>query len=369
MKTIVRLLCIMSAASVAHADLGADLLAAYLFNGNAEDASGRGHHAQLIGATFTTDRHGNPGGAILLDGQGAYVATPVSGQRYPIAFSFWYRLDTRPGLRPMSLVDSGIGDDFGHSFVIGTGREQIRANLAFPGRFAPGQWQHVVVSYGGKLQVFIDGELAAEREYSEGPDYVAGNFHIGRHAGSDDQRFFEGAIDEVLIFSRALSAEDVRALYQGGETVSALLQQSELARHAESALAAAADARVAVESEAAEPRPILVVASGGAEPHTNAWAVFDDDAESFWAGAPGQAGWWIAAEYYPTLSVKTVDVEVDEPDTVTVRAFASETADEWTELAGEEPAQPVAARFLLITLTPNGEAAAPVVREIRPRGD
>ena len=38
----------------------------------------------------------------------------------------------------------------------------------------------------------------------------------GRRRGYGQPRFFKGALDEVMIFNRVLTPEEVRALYQTG---------------------------------------------------------------------------------------------------------------------------------------------------------
>ncbi|MCS6771791.1 MAG: LamG domain-containing protein [Kiritimatiellae bacterium] len=367
MKLASVFLSFLACAATARADLTDGLLAAYFFDGNAEDASGRGHDAQLIGATFTVDRHGNPNGALWLDGQGAYAATPVSGKRFPIAFSFWLRLDARRGERAFSVVDSGIGNAFGHSFVIGNNARTFNANLAVPARFRSGEWAHVVVSYGPKLQVFVNGELAGERDYSEDDSYIAGNFQLGRHLDSEDPRFFHGAIDDVLIYARTLQADEVRALYAEGPRVAADIRAAaELRRRVLAALAARSVASEGMESSADDPRPIFVAASSGAEPHTNVWHVVDRDPDSLWSGAAGEPAWWIAAEFHPSLALKNLVVETPDGIATNTRIFISETADEWPEFDPVDAKfDPPTARFILVTFPPDEGGQPPTVTEIR----
>lgn len=367
MKTILALLTstVTFCVAAARADFNESLIAAYFFDGTAEDASGNGNDAQLIGATFTTDRHGNPNGALWMDGEGAYASTPVSGKRYPIAFSFWLRLDARRGERSFSVIDSGIGEAFGHSFVIGSGQNTYNANLAVNARFGSGEWAHVVVSYGPKLQVFVNGELAGERDYTEDDSYVAGNFQIGRHFGSEDARYFRGAVDDVLIYARTLDAAEARALYEQGPDIAGQIRANAQVRRQVAAALAGREALVKLEANA-EPRPIFVAASSGAEPNTNVWHVVDGDVNTAWTGATGEAAWWIAAEFYPPLSLKSLTVETPDGISTNARIFYSETADEWSEFDGiDAKFDPVPARFLLIVFPSDESGNVPTVSEIR----
>ncbi len=333
-------------ATSARADFSRDLLAAYFFNGTGDDQSGRGQHAQLVGASFTADRHGNPDGALWLDGAGAYASTPVSGARFPISFSFWFRLGERAGVRPFSILDSGTGDAFGHSFVIGAGPQTFNANLAVTHPFAKGRWTHVAVTYGEKLKVYADGRLVAERDHAEGPDFAAGHFQIGRHYGSDNARYFHGAVDDVLIFARTLGDDDVRRLY---EDAAAVEQHVALGAEAKARLAAhAADTDTSAATDAS-PRPILVIASDAAAPHTNAWHAFDGDPATRWDGAPDANGWWLAAEFHPPVPLEHLRLLHAEGSPTNALFFYSDDADTWPQLAPDTLAPGAAARFLLLT--------------------
>lgn len=364
MKSLVFITGLFIAAAAARADFTDGLLAAYFFDGNAEDASGRGNDAQLIGATFTEDRFGRSNGALLMDGQGGYASTPVSGKRFPIAFSFWLRLDARRLDRAFSVVDSGIGDAFGHSFVIGNNVMVSNANMAVGGRFRRGEWAHVVVSYGPRLQVFINGELAGEREYAETDDYAAGNFQIGRHFGSEDARYFHGAVDDLLIFARPVSGEEARALFERGAEIS---QQVRVGGDALARLRiAAANGRGSEFSDAdsaASPRPILAISGPASEPHTNAWHIVDGDVSTLWAGASGEPGWWWAAEFYPMLTLGSLEIDFAEDSPTNFMVFVSETADEWIPFRSSDEA--ANARFLLLTFPRDDSGTIPVVRELR----
>ena len=346
----------------ARADFSADLLAAYFLNGSAEDASGRGQHAQLVGAAFTADRHGNPDGALLLDGQGAYAATPVSGKRFPVSFSFWFRLDDRPGLRPYSILDSGIGDAFGHSYVIGSGPNTYNANMVANFSFARGRWTQVAVTYGEKLKVYMDGALVAERDYTEDDSFVAGNFQIGRHFGSENARYFPGAIDDVLIFARTLDDEEVRQLFAESTAVE---QHVTLGAEAKARLAALGGSETPVDGADATPRPILVVASSGAEPNTNAWHVFDGDETTQWNGAEGEAGWWLAAEFHPPLTLTALELQHAAHSITNALPFYSMDAEQWPDLNKALENGSVTARFLLLTFPADDSGIAPNVSEIR----
>ena len=77
-----------------------------------------------------------------------------------------------------------------------------------------GQWYHVVATFDGKEHVlYINGALQQAL-----PGTLQGMpmepLYIGRKGTDEKQFYFAGAIDDVLIYDRALKADEVLALYQ-----------------------------------------------------------------------------------------------------------------------------------------------------------
>ncbi len=83
-----------------------------------------------------------------------------------------------------------------------------------------GSWAHVVCEYSGSsLSLYINGVLVNQTlvggtlSYSNGYPWA-----IGAEMGtSTPAEFFNGAIDDVRIYGRALSASEVAAMYNGGK--------------------------------------------------------------------------------------------------------------------------------------------------------
>jgi hypothetical protein len=72
------------------------------------------------------------------------------------------------------------------------------------------QWHHVaMIRSGGVIRFYVDGVQTANTSSSVPKNPTA--FSIGSGTGI---RFFEGQIDDVRIYNRALSSNDVAALYQ-----------------------------------------------------------------------------------------------------------------------------------------------------------
>jgi hypothetical protein len=79
-----------------------------------------------------------------------------------------------------------------------------------------GQWHHVVATYDGAIsKIYIDGQLDTQTSKSITLNYES-NSHlfIGTRAHSPEP--FSGLIDEPSIYSRALSAIEIQAIYNSG---------------------------------------------------------------------------------------------------------------------------------------------------------
>jgi RHS repeat-associated protein len=77
------------------------------------------------------------------------------------------------------------------------------------------EWQHVafVIEGATDMDIYIDGTDVGGTYSGTGGTmaYSSGNGSLGCHAGSN--YFFDGRIDEVMVFDKALSAGEIRALY------------------------------------------------------------------------------------------------------------------------------------------------------------
>lgn len=85
--------------------------------------------------------------------------------------------------------------------------------LASTKPFTKKAWHHVVGTYDGAAQrVYMDGELVAESVTQKGdisyPD--AAVVHVGAYKDTDEDFRMKGALREVRVYTRALSAEEVK---------------------------------------------------------------------------------------------------------------------------------------------------------------
>ena len=77
-------------------------------------------------------------------------------------------------------------------------------------------WHHLAGTYdGSQLKLYVDGELEANSPYEGSIAGSTFNVNIGRNAEITD-RFYDGLIDDVVIFSRALDGTEITDLKNNG---------------------------------------------------------------------------------------------------------------------------------------------------------
>ena len=211
------------------------LAAYYPFNGNADDESGNGHDGTVSGATPTADRFGNADSAYLFDGNDDYIAVPDSTDlrlaNTDFAIATWFNESERnPSYNDALITKRGSGGANGwfssiSGSLAGSGIGKLYYQIS--GGYDPyvyssssvslGEWHQSVLTYdldSKTLRFYLDGVLDSEHANIPPPNAATtANMIIGRDSASTSYAF-HGAIDEIRIYNRMLSASEILALYQ-----------------------------------------------------------------------------------------------------------------------------------------------------------
>jgi len=193
------------------------------------DQSGNSHTATVFGATY--DIRGKPGGSYDFNGAGDYLQTPdapdlrITGD---VTVAAW--------IRPESFAINGVSPYGNHNLIIGKNVSTVpseydmticesrilftRGNNASYD-FIQGvtvlesnRWYHVVgVAEGSMARVYIDGQLDGTGTLSVAAAAHSDPIRIGRKGSGGDGLYFDGLIDDVRVYSRALASNDVSQLY------------------------------------------------------------------------------------------------------------------------------------------------------------
>ena len=202
------------------------LVAWYPFNGNASDESGNGNDGEVAGATIAADHLGGQS-AFHFNGNGDQINIPHSPELTPaeqVTVSVWCNAETLEG---KNLVSSGTHvnitqrsfyvwgpDEMGQCrFRINAGG--VEEDVFSSASFGTSEWIHVIGTYdGAHMKLYVNGQLEGELDKSGLMNQHGYGTTIGGnifYAWSD--YWFQGRIDDVGIWSRALSEEEVFTLH------------------------------------------------------------------------------------------------------------------------------------------------------------
>lgn len=203
-------------------NLESGLVAYYPFNGNANDESGNGNDGNVIGATLAKDRFGDSGKAYNFDGENDFVDLTtaqwgIEGNSARSVFA-WVKTTHAPKMG-MAIFSSGsTGQSHAFNIFDYAGRGIVGV-MGFDNDFYPekgvkyndGVWRLVgVVHDGNKVATYVDGNL--DNETKKTFNTIGQKNYIGLQ-NHRMGRFFKGQIDDVRIYNRALSPQEVTALY------------------------------------------------------------------------------------------------------------------------------------------------------------
>ncbi|UCH70806.1 MAG: LamG domain-containing protein, partial [Candidatus Bathyarchaeota archaeon] len=184
------------------------------------DSSAYGNHGTARQNTSVLHTTGIIDGALTFNGSTDYVDLSGLGSTLEvenISVSVWAKPDSVTGPINWILGNGaqfrlGFGDDTVRFWI----REQGRgsSNLVSGGSVSAGKWYHIVGTYDGTYQkLYVNGSLvASEQPGLDVLDNGSDNFAIGK-AYKTSKEYFDGNVDDVRIFSRALSEEAINVLY------------------------------------------------------------------------------------------------------------------------------------------------------------
>jgi len=246
LRVLVFLLVFLLGYGISYATLSDGLVAYYSFNGHADDESGYGNNGVIhidgdgAKADFTEGRFGT--GLDFSGSYDSYVEVPHSDSLTPsqaVTISLWAKVYSYPKWHT-SLVYKAGEEPTNNGFkdrcytlwaTAGGGvhftatpegaDSQIHYSTA-GGLYPLNEFVHfvgVVNTQNHTMSIYINGNLVQTSDYS-GDSIRGGNYPLRIGAPFltlSDQAAFDGVIDEVRIYNRALSDSEIKELY--GEDV------------------------------------------------------------------------------------------------------------------------------------------------------
>ena len=214
--------------------LASGIMAWHPFCGNPNDESGNGNNGIANGPLLTQDRFGNANSAYQFNGTSDYILTslmPPAGKNSR-TISFWAKTNDPNIMVPMDYGDAnanggsfdlifnspceGFGLDVGDGVVTRGDTSLLNNN-----------WHHCVLlydsAYGNTIsnaRMFIDGieqssvSCSAIDPNAEIQTIAANPLNIGR--AFTNVRFFHGDLDDIGVWNRILTNQEILNLYQTG---------------------------------------------------------------------------------------------------------------------------------------------------------
>jgi hypothetical protein len=227
------------------------LVAYYKFNGDVKDYSGNNNDGTYYGGVFGTGRKGDSNGAIALNGSSDYVLLKNSSSlnlTKQISICAWYYATpfygngTNAVVTKQEMIDSKIKYQF-HLCITGSYYPNATSSIGFVAGNIPNNlgintsgygsetipfnytyftysaynWYFIVGTYDGQfIKLYINGVLNAWRSKNGDLEINNNDVFIGKSPNEIDRPnndYLKGKIDEVRIYNRALSPEEIISLY------------------------------------------------------------------------------------------------------------------------------------------------------------
>ncbi len=219
------------------------------FNGNANDESGNGNNGTVNGATLTTDRNGNANSSYYFNGINNYIQVPFSNTlnsiQNGITMSAWVLMQGGTGAStpPRVIELRGAYGNGGDAGFVMLAQDNSNISRTFEVRWhndfgnnnisiSPTNsinslsWQHILFTADGSTatgKFYLNGILINNNSsmpyqgiinscnYNNNPLIIGAETNLLGMWG--------GKIDDIAIYNRALTQEEITSLYNGTTTI------------------------------------------------------------------------------------------------------------------------------------------------------
>lgn len=229
--SIVLLIAVNIQAQIPPIDSG--LVAYYPFNGNALDESGFGNNGNPIDVAFVEDRDGNPSSACLFNGITSNIIVPddpsldivckisIAGWMKKFNEVPWASMVTKGGeFDEENNYTIHNSEDWGVVFTsnneFGTGGGICQSTFQVP----IDTWTFITFTWDGMTAKFFKDGQPDTLSFIEMPGEFQTNtsaLYIGVDYPGDTE-FFDGCLDDIRIYNRDLTVDEILYLYDGSIT-------------------------------------------------------------------------------------------------------------------------------------------------------
>ena len=218
------------------------LVAYYPFNGNANDVSGNGNNGTNSGAILINDRLGNSNSAYNFDGIQSKIIIAHSASlsiQNTITISAW--VNSSSSISNGTIIVKGEESQY---WNYGLGLYNSKPQYDYTGFglginkvLNPLEWHNVVVTIdtpNNIMVLYVDG-VSYNPIYNTSNNTIVNNFNnlinsccnssitIGRNNGGTGGAAFNGKIDDIGIWNRVLTQQEITNLYYADSTCQSLV--------------------------------------------------------------------------------------------------------------------------------------------------
>jgi enediyne biosynthesis protein E4 len=202
------------------------LIAWYNLDGQGNDQSAYNNHGTMFNLISSQDRFGNQDGALEFNGSTGYISIPSStsleSPDSTITMSAWIYMygwsKTGSAFNPVLMKSSEGGNAFQYRLSIGPGSLGVNFNNWNTGiganyDFDFFTWYMVSVTYDAdSLRYYVNGNLIQTSGFKVKMTVDNRPLEIGRDVPGITEHF-NGRIDDVRIYNRALTGQEITLLY------------------------------------------------------------------------------------------------------------------------------------------------------------
>lgn len=228
------LLAFISCTAFAQVNLQQGLGAYYPFDGNANDSSGNGNHGTEVGVNLANDRNSNANSAYFFDGQDHYINVPASSSVQPqnaISVAAWVNTSDKDWWNFAVCKRLNLAVEPGNSYFLGaTGAVPGGSTWQWSISDATTQhflvsntlvedsvWLHLVGTFDGDtLKLHLNGQNIGSKVISHATisySTLSLRLGLGIPTSSGSKTSWNGYMDEIRIYDRELTSDEIKYLY------------------------------------------------------------------------------------------------------------------------------------------------------------
>ena len=192
------------------------------FNGNANDESGNNLNGSVYGSTPAKDRFANDSSCYFFDGEDDYISLGDWLTDSAFTVSMWVNPDSQKGWA--TIIDNNHIST--SNWVFHTIESWQTNGYVFMTssliELDSNEWSHLVLSFSmGEVRVYVNGILKSESLGFLNYDLPA-SLYLGKRGRDNDgaigSRNWKGKLDELGVWNRALSQNEISELYKTKST-------------------------------------------------------------------------------------------------------------------------------------------------------